>query len=385
MKRPSVVALVLLSCCRAALLSSGTSNHPVGVQPAAVSLQQILARDEALVAESLRLEVVGRAGSGHYGSVLLATREQGESVAVKVEPHPSPFTAVEATVLGAMDGAPGFPRLLSRTEAVGGSQLDALVMERLGPSLQDVWEETTASTFLPGPRVLCFGRSILRCLRRLHGAGFVHNDVKPNNCLLGAPGSATAQTVHLIDFGLATRAGVPTAADGRSSPRGTPLFASTAAHAGEPTHFVHDLESLTYCLAYLAAGSLPWERKPPHRAAALKRRMLVDGCATLVDSCAPLSDTDPPSCHPRRGALSPHSPCDTVRRRATPRDTVRHRASRGRCTADKLTEHVLAVETVDALQTLWIEVVAAHAPGACVDYDACLDALGGGSWDDEGE
>ena len=32
----------------------------------------------------------------------------------------------------------------------------------------------------------------------------------------------------------------------------------------------------------------------------------------------------------------------SARRRATPRDTVRHRASRGRCTADKLTEHVLA-------------------------------------------
>ena len=107
------------------------------------------------------------------------------------------------------------------------------------------------------------------------------------------------------------------------------MFASTAVHAGEPPRAVHDVESLVYCLAYLAAGSLPWERKPPRRAAFMKRRMLTDGCSTLLDSCA----------------------------------------------AERLTENVHAAATVEALQAVWAEVQAAHEDGGSVDYDACLEAL----------
>lgn len=279
---------------------------------------------EHLAVSSLGCEVVGRAGEGHYGSVLLASSSGGD-VAIKIAPHPSETLAVEATVLRAMSGQPGFPELHSLVDAAGGSKLDALVMERLGPSLHDVWEKTTSSTALPGARVLHLGRSMLESLRHLHAAGFVHNDIKPNNVLLGRPGPC-AELPHLIDFGLAT------SADGSlGGQRGTPLFASIAAHAGEPTRPVHDVESLVYCLAYLASGRLPWERKPASRAAFMKRRMLTDGCSTLMDSCE----------------------------------------------VDRLTEDVHAAETAEALQLVWSEVVAAHeAQAAAVDYDACLRAFG---------
>lgn len=191
----------------------------------------------------------------------------------------------------------------------------------------DTWEGDTAGTHLAGPTVLRLGRGILRCLRTLHAAGYVHNDVKPANVLFGAARGAGADTVHLIDFGLATGVGNTQGLGAR----GTPLFASAAAHAGAPTRPVHDVEALVYCLAYLAAGSLPWERKPPRRAAFLKRRMLTDGCSTLVDSCA----------------------------------------------AESLTDDVHAAETADALQALWQQVVAAYdEPPSALDYDACLACLG---------
>ena len=96
---------------------------------------------------------------------------------------------------------------------------------------------------------------------------------------------------------------------------------------------VHDVESLVYCLAYLAAGTLPWERKPARRAAFIKRKMLSDGCSTLLDSCA----------------------------------------------SERLTEDVHARETADALQFLWQEVVAAQEPGTELDYEACLAHLSGES------
>lgn len=299
------------------------------VADAAGDLQRLLAVEAGHIAGTLGCTVVGRAGSGHYGSVLLATRaSDGADVAVKLAPHPSETLAVEAAVLTRLRGVPGFPELHAHAPAASGRAFDALVMERLGPSLHDTWERETAATQLAGPRVLHLGRGLVRCLRTLHSHGFVHNDVKPANVLLGAPGGARADTVHLIDFGLAT--GVSNAVG--LGERGTPNFASAAAHDGLPTRPVHDVEALVYTLAFLAAGTLPWERKPPKRAAFLKRKMLADGCSTLVDSCA----------------------------------------------ADVwLTDDVHAAETVEALQALWHEVVSAYdAPPSALDYDACLAALG---------
>ena len=302
----------LLSCCAAT--PPHTAATPA-VDAAAESVQQLL------VAEALGISIVGRAGTGHYGSVLLSA-----DAAVKLSPHPAPHMQVEAAVLRAMHGQPGFPAFNELRTGVAG--FDAIVMERLGPSLHDVWDSETASTAFDGTTVLRYGRGTLQCLRRLHEAGYVHNDVKPNNVLLGLEGGENEAAVHLIDFGLATGA-ENTVGLGE---RGTPLFASVAAHEGLPTRGVHDVEALVYMLAYLASGTLPWERKPPRRAESLKRRMLTDGCSTLTDSC----------------------------------------------TAERLTEDVHAAETVEALQALWTEVVAGHENGGQVDYAACEAALSGG-------
>lgn len=297
-----------------------------GVRPAADAQHGIAA--------ALGCTVVGRAGSGFYGSVLLARRRaDGASVALKLAPHPAETLAIEARVLEQLRGTRGFPVLYAHEVAPGGTAYDALVMERLGASIHDTWERETAGTHLAGPTVLRLGRGALRCLRALHAAGYVHNDVKPANVLFGAPDGARAAAVHLIDFGLATS--VHGAQVGRGAPFGTPLFASAAAHAGAPTRPVHDVESLVYALAYLAQGGLPWARKRPARAAALKRRMLAEGTAA----------------------------------RASPRAVA----------SARLTEGVHDAATAQALHAVWQQVAGAYEapPGRRhVDYDACLAALG---------
>ena len=52
----------------------------------------------------------------------------------------------------------------------------------------------------------------------------------------------------------------PDIASRRDMLKGTPTFASLAAHySRRPMRPVDDIESLVYTLAYLAAGGLPWE------------------------------------------------------------------------------------------------------------------------------
>ena len=295
-------------------------------------------REEELMAEALGCTVVGRAGSGRFGSVFFATKAEGSwrrEVVIKLSPHPSPTLTVEAAVLRSLSGQPGFPTLLSHGEVVGGlrhpwastSGFDALIMERLGPTLVDEWARTTQRTHFDGQTLLRYGRGLIECLRTLHAFGFVHNDIKPNNIVLSTAGSGCAQEVYLIDFGLTTRSDD----GGIRGQRGTPNFASYAAHAGAPTHATDDLESLVYCLAYLASGSLPWMHKRVSRAAFMKRKMLLDGC------CA------------------------------------------------SLVEDVPAQRAAEALQALWAEVVRSRQQRAgrevrtVIDYDACFAAFSCGA------
>lgn len=87
--------------------------------------------------------------------------------------------AVDAPDLPALDGA------------------IALVMDRAEASLRQVLERAGAGHPVPDAvRVL---RGVAVGLAHMHGAGWVHGDLKPDNVLLGADGE-----VWLADFGLAT-------------------------------------------------------------------------------------------------------------------------------------------------------------------------------------
>jgi serine/threonine protein kinase len=260
-----------------------------------------------------------------------------------------------------------------------------LVVDRFGPSLQDRWEaearsgEAIGPTRLPTKMVLRVGRATLRCLRELHHAGVVHNDVKPANIMLNVPGDP--HSVHLIDFGISTRAewsegdvcmvdgdaleaeavgasagaiatdaanaellenycSLPVETIGYSgylrlqTRAGTPAFASVRQQRGEEPHAreVDDIEALAYTLAYVAAGSLPWQDAPPETAVVWKQRLMTEGWdATFAVS----------------------SVADTLS-----------------CAGD-----APSAKVAEALRALWAQVLACQGPGTSVDYEACLAAL----------
>jgi len=138
-----------------------------------------------------------------------------------------------------------------------------MVMDLLGPSLWDTWN--TNGQIMSQEMVSCIAVEALAILENFHSKGFVHGDIKPENFLLGPPGTPTEKKLYLVDLGLATRwrdAICSTHVDYDQRPdifRGTVRYASVHAHLGRTGSRRDDLESLAYTLLFLLKGRLPWQ------------------------------------------------------------------------------------------------------------------------------
>ncbi|CAI9787585.1 unnamed protein product [Fraxinus pennsylvanica] len=212
-------------------------------------------------------------GKGGFGQVYVGRRVNGGTgrtgadaieVALKFEHRNSkgcnygpPY---EWQVYNNLNGCYGIPSVHYK-----GRQGDfyILVMDMLGPSLWDVWN-SLGQSMSPG-MVACVAVEAISILEKLHMKGFVHGDVKPENFLLGQPGTADEKKLYLIDLGLASRWKDASSAqhveyDQRPDIfRGTIRYASVHAHLGRTGSRRDDLESLAYTLIFLIKGRLPWQ------------------------------------------------------------------------------------------------------------------------------
>ncbi|KAL1211555.1 Casein kinase 1-like protein HD16 [Cardamine amara subsp. amara] len=212
-------------------------------------------------------------GKGGFGQVYVGRRVSGGSdrigadaieVALKLEHRNSkgcnfgpPY---EWQVYNTLNSCYGIPAVHHK-----GRQGDfyILVMDMLGPSLWDVWN-SLAQSMSPN-MVACIAVEAISILEKLHMKGFVHGDVKPENFLLGQPGTADEKKLYLIDLGLASRwkdshSGQHVEYDQRPDVfRGTIRYASCHAHLGRTGSRRDDLESLAYTLVFLMRGRLPWQ------------------------------------------------------------------------------------------------------------------------------
>jgi len=246
-------------------------------------------------------------GSGRFGQVFLGRCEHkpdNDPVAIKVTyyledapTHLQSKLALEAEILRAMSGNKGFPEVYYDARAtVFGKPSDVLVMQLLGePLLQRCWtdyetDDLCENRVYTEPAIMRIGRDMLRCLQRMHAAGFMHNDLKPTNMLFGPKGSKREDCSHLVDFGMATRAGEihGDTVEGCELQAGgaSPLFASLRQLEGKPTRPIDDIESLWYSLAFLVAGELPWQWEPQERLTNIKRRLFIDECGISSSKCS---------------------------------------------------------------------------------------------------
>ncbi|KAJ4846400.1 Casein kinase 1-like protein hd16 [Turnera subulata] len=212
-------------------------------------------------------------GKGGFGQVYVGRRVTGGmgcsgadafEVALKFEHRKSkgcnygpPY---EWQVYSTLNGCYGLP-LVHHKGQLGDYYI--LVMDMLGPSLWDVWNSN--NQILSEQMVACIAVEAISILEQLHLRGFVHGDVKPENFLLGLPGTSYEKKLYLVDLGLASR--WRDATSGRhveydQKPdvfRGTVRYASVHAHLGRTGSRRDDLESLAYTLIFLLKGKLPWQ------------------------------------------------------------------------------------------------------------------------------
>ncbi|CAM0948476.1 unnamed protein product [Alopecurus aequalis] len=219
-------------------------------------------------------KVERKLGKGGFGHVFVGRRVTGgnarstgasaQEVAIKFEHNTSkgcnygpPY---EWNVYSALGGTHGVPKVHYK-----GRQADyyVMIMDMLGPSLWDSW--TSSGQSMSSEMVACIAVESISILESMHSKGYVHGDVKPENFLLGQPGTPQEKKLFLVDLGLATKwkdtaTGLHVDYDQRPDAfRGTVRYASAHAHLGRTASRRDDLESLAYTLIFLHRGRLPWQ------------------------------------------------------------------------------------------------------------------------------
>ncbi|KAK9100894.1 hypothetical protein Scep_024324 [Stephania cephalantha] len=218
-------------------------------------------------------KVERKLGKGGFGQVYVGKRVAGGmgrtgpnaiEVALKFERRNSKGCTngppYEWQVYNTLNGCYGLPLVHHK-----GRQGDyyVLVMDMLGPSLWDIWNSN--KQMLTEEMVACIAVEAISILEKLHLRGFVHGDVKPENFLLGQPGTPDEKKLYLVDLGLSSRwkevaSGRHVDYDQRPDVfRGTVRYASVHAHLGRTCSRRDDLESLAYTLIFLLKGNLPWQ------------------------------------------------------------------------------------------------------------------------------
>jgi tau tubulin kinase len=198
-------------------------------------------------------------GRGQFAEVYAATdaTRDGARVAVKVESEHR-TSAREARVMRAMAGKAHFVDLLLESTHEG---KPILVMDLVGENLADLRSRARGGRF--GPRTTsAIAIAMLDALESMHGAGYVHRDIKPGNVCVGN-GKEGMKRLYLIDFGLARKF---TDDDGNALPerddatfRGTTTYASVYAHENKEQSARDDLFSALYVLVEAHEGVLPWK------------------------------------------------------------------------------------------------------------------------------
>jgi len=201
-------------------------------------------------------------GEGSFGVIFEGTNLlNNQQVAIKFEPRKSdaPQLRDEYRTYKILSGSPGIPNVYY----FGQEGLhNILVIDLLGPSLEDLFDMCGRKFTIK--TVVMVAKQMLTRVQTIHEKNLIYRDIKPDNFLIGRPGTKGSNTVYVVDFGMAkqyrdpkTKQHIPYRE--RKSLSGTARYMSINTHLGREQSRRDDLEALGHVFMYFLRGGLPWQ------------------------------------------------------------------------------------------------------------------------------
>ncbi|KAL0946648.1 hypothetical protein HGRIS_012842 [Hohenbuehelia grisea] len=201
-------------------------------------------------------------GEGSFGVIFEGTNLlNSQTVAIKFEPRKAeaPQLRDECRSYRILAGCVGIPQIYH----FGQEGLhNILVIDLLGPSMEDLFDMCGRKFNI---KTVCMAaKQMLSRVQTIHEKNLIYRDIKPDNFLIGRPGTKGANVVHVVDFGMAkqyrdpkTKQHIPYRE--RKSLSGTARYMSINTHLGREQSRRDDLEALGHVFMYFLRGSLPWQ------------------------------------------------------------------------------------------------------------------------------
>ncbi|CAO3592384.1 unnamed protein product [Absidia cylindrospora] len=190
-------------------------------------------------------------GEGSFGIIYEGTNLlNNQQVAIKFEPRKSdaPQLRDEYRTYKIMAGSVGIPSAYY----FGQEGLhNILVIDLLGPSLEDMFD--ICGRRFSVKTVAMLAKQMISRVETIHEKNLIYRDIKPDNFLVGKPGTKLANNIYMVDFGMAKL---------YRDPKQNNIFLIVKEKVYRELHEQSrrdDLEALGHVFMYFLRGSLPWQ------------------------------------------------------------------------------------------------------------------------------